>query len=93
MFVVNGDVVANGRLQIAGCCDGYADQGRGQWRQAPRAPDPTCALEVGPKDRGVETILGIVGDPDRVFLGVVGDDTEERTESLLLGKSSCRFSH
>ena len=35
----------------------------------------TRALEVGPEDGGVETIFRVVGDPDRVVLGVVSDDT------------------
>ena len=33
----------------------------------------------------MEAIFGVVGDPDRVFFGVVGDDTEDGTENLFLG--------
>ena len=33
----------------------------------------------------METIFGVVGDPDRLVLGVIGDDTEHGTENLFLG--------
>ena len=35
-----------------------------------------CALEVGPEDGGVETIFRVVGDPDRLILGFIGDYTQ-----------------
>ena len=38
-----------------------------------------------PEDGGVKTILGVVGDPDRVVLGVVGDDAQHGAENLFLG--------
>src|ERR1700674_3956422 len=37
--------------------------------------DTTCALDVGPKDRRVQTVLGVVRDPDRLLLGVIGDES------------------
>src|SRR5580693_1711504 len=33
----------------------------------------TRALEVGPKDGGVETIFRVVADLDRIVLGTIGD--------------------
>src|ERR1700722_17768482 len=45
----------------------------------------TRALEVGPKDGGVETISRVVGDPDRLVLGVISDDTQHGAENFLLG--------
>src|SRR5260370_37921255 len=45
----------------------------------------TRAREVGPKDRGVETIFRIVGDPDRLVLGVISNDGQDGAENLLLG--------
>ena len=32
----------------------------------------------------METILGVVGDPDRLVLGVISDDGEYRAEDLFL---------
>src|SRR4029434_7352011 len=43
------------------------------------------ALEVGPEDGGVQTIFGVVGDADCLFLGVISDDTQHGTENLFLG--------
>src|SRR5579863_5570528 len=45
----------------------------------------TRALKVGPEDGGVEAIFRVVGDPDRLVLGVVSDDGQYRAEDLLLG--------
>src|SRR5882672_8738899 len=38
-----------------------------------------------PEDRGVETIFRVVGDPDRLVLGVIRDDTQHGAENLFLG--------
>src|ERR1700736_4360921 len=43
------------------------------------------AREVGPKDGGVETIFRIVGDPDRLVLGVISNDRQDGAENLVLG--------
>src|SRR5579859_5097528 len=45
----------------------------------------TRALKVGPEDGGVEAIFRVVGDPDRLVLGVISDDGQHRAEDLLLG--------
>ena len=34
------------------------------------------APEIGPEDRGVQTIFRVVRDPDRLILGVISDDTQ-----------------
>src|ERR1700738_987568 len=43
------------------------------------------ALEVGAEDGGVETILRVVGDPDRLLLGVIRDDTQHGAKNLFTG--------
>ena len=52
----------------------------------PAGPQPrghaSRAREVSTKDGGVKTISGVVGDSDRVFLGVIGDDAEHGAENL-----------
>ena len=37
----------------------------------------------------METIFRIVGDPDRLVLGVISNDGQDRSENLLLG--DCQF--
>src|SRR5689334_12729265 len=36
----------------------------------------TCSLDVFPDNGGMKAIFRVVGDPYRVFLGIVCDDTE-----------------
>src|SRR4029077_3306933 len=48
---------------------------------SPRDPRPLLAV-LGP-DRGAEAELGIVGEVDRLLLGVDDDDREDRSEDLL----------
>src|ERR1700681_3774787 len=42
------------------------------------------AREVSAENGRVQTVLGIVGDPDRLLLGVIRDDTQHGTENLFL---------
>src|SRR4029077_10962166 len=44
----------------------------------------TGALKAGPEDGGMKTIFRVVGDPDRIFLGIVRDDTKHGAENLFL---------
>ena len=37
-----------------------------------------------PIDTGIQTVSGVIGDPDRIVSVFVGDDTEDRTEDLIL---------
>src|SRR5260370_16221391 len=46
---------------------------------------PARALDVGPAHEGMEAEAWVVGDPDRIFLGFVGDDREDGAENLFLG--------
>jgi hypothetical protein len=41
-----------------------------------------CAPEVGPEDGGVETIFRVVGDPDRLILGFIGDYTQHGAANI-----------
>src|ERR1700687_199223 len=51
-------------------------------------PDRICeatrARQVSAENSRVQTELGIVGDPDRLLLGVIRDDTQHGTENLFL---------
>ena len=35
-------------------------------------------------DTGIQTVSGVIGDPDRIVSVFVGDDTEDRAEDLIL---------
>ena len=37
-----------------------------------------------PIDTGIQTVSGVIGDPDRIVSVFVGDDTEDRPEDLIL---------
>ena len=37
-----------------------------------------------PIDTGIQTVSGVIGDPDCIVSVFVGDDTEDRTEDLIL---------
>src|ERR1700746_158032 len=43
---------------------------------------PAGALYVGPIHEGVEAEARVVGDPDRIFLGFIGNNREDRPENL-----------
>ena len=43
------------------------------------------ALHIGGEDRAVQAEDRVVGDIDRLFLAVGGDDADDRAENLLLG--------
>src|SRR5579872_3596718 len=47
--------------------------------------DATGALCVRAADVSVEAVLRIVGDPDRIFFVLVGDDREDGSEYLFPG--------
>ncbi len=44
----------------------------------------TRAFEVGPEHGGVQTIFGIIGDADRLFLCVISYDTKDGAKNLFL---------
>ena len=46
---------------------------------------PARALDVGSAHESVEAEARVVRDPDRIFLGFVGDDTQDGAENLFLG--------
>jgi hypothetical protein len=70
---------AERRLLIAKhAVDGYA-------AGLDRLSHPARALDVGPARESMEAEARVVGDPDRIFLGYVGDDREDRAENLFLG--------
>src|ERR1700746_4077309 len=46
---------------------------------------PAGALYVGPVHEGVEAEARVVGDPDRIFLGFIGNNREDGPENLLPG--------
>src|SRR6202044_132766 len=55
----------------------------------PAGPQPrghaAHAGEVGAENGWVQAIPGVLGDPTRVILGIVGDDADHRAERLFAG--------
>jgi hypothetical protein len=47
--------------------------------------DTLRAFGIGRPDGSAQAELGVVGDPDRLVVAVVGDDRQDRAEDLLLG--------
>src|SRR4029077_10826138 len=43
------------------------------------------AAHISPAHVGVQAVARIVGNPDRVFVIVIGDDAEDRAENLVAG--------
>jgi len=48
-------------------------------------------LEVGSEDGAVKAVLGVVGDPDGILLGVIRDHAEHRGRKFFPGRSPCRL--
>src|SRR6185437_1904678 len=49
------------------------------------AGDGMSPVGISPEDAAVESVDGVVGDPDGVVVAVVVDDGDDGTEDLLLG--------
>src|SRR6266478_8645771 len=47
--------------------------------------DAARARYVGPAYEGVKAEIRVIGDSDRIFVGFVGDDTQNGAENLLPG--------